>query len=176
MLCYLEKKFHLFLRSIFKGFRKAAQMKTIPWLPNWSTWWLLKKKNTHSCRSKCHPAELWAADTGLSPRGSAVSGKALLMSHVSRCLHYGSVRVCSANKNTDTPTNFTGLKNSWEKSGVGTKEEESTVPIAPAAGSACARGSAAFCHNLWGMWGLTFLTNFVFTGMSDTIFSCLRIQ
>lgn len=131
-------------KVFFKGFRKATQMKTTPWLPNWSTWWLLKKKIHISAEVSCRLAELWSADTGLSPHGSAGSSKALLMSHMSRCLHYGSVRVCSANKNTDTPANFSGLKHSWEKSAVGTRKEESTVLIAPAAGSACVRGGAAF--------------------------------
>lgn len=125
-------KFHLFLRrKYFKGLRKAAQMKTTPWLPNWSTCWLLKKK-TYFCRSWCRPAELRSPGTGLSACGSAVNSKALLMSHVSRCLHYGSVRVCSANKNTDTPTRFSELKHSWEKSGVSTRKEESTVPTVAA--------------------------------------------
>lgn len=119
--------------GILMGFRKVTQMKTTPWLPNWSTWWLLKKKTQISAE------EMQSAGAGLSPRGSAVSSKALLMSHVSRRLHYGSVQQIKTL--TLPPTSLDW--NIPDKNGVSTRKEESTVPIA--AGSACARGSAAFC-------------------------------
>lgn len=121
-------------KVFFKGFRKAVQMKTAPWLPNWSTCWLLQKK-THFCRSSCHLAELRSAGTGLSARGSTGGSKAPLMSHVSWCLHCGSVRVCSANQNNDTPTSFAELKHSWVVFAQGRRR----------AGGAWARGWAAFC-------------------------------
>lgn len=139
-----KKKFHLFFRrkNFLKGFRKATQMKTTPWLPSWSTWWLLKKKiqisaEVNVAQQSCDLLAL--ACLPVAVQSVAKPYWCHMCPDVSTMALFVSVQQI---KTLTLPPTSLGW-NSPDRSGVSTRKEESRVPIA--ARSACARGSAAFC-------------------------------